>query len=354
MQIINKITENELKKLTQVINIDHLFIYINTSCNLRCSYCHCAFLNKKLKNIVLDEKKFNKALELFLSFSKNPQFTFQGGEPLLYPQLLKLFILIIKDKSPSSFISVFTNGTLLNEDSVNFFEKNEINLIISIDGDKYTTDMNRKFYNQNSTYNRIIENIKRFKVFERIKNVNANMVVTAENVKDFDKNFFHLEKIGFHSIHWDIDYTSNWNEKTIMIFTEKLNNICKSYIQNKKRSIASNLYDFITSRRKGKDYISLTLLNDGNFYFCDLYVLTRYFYKKSDKLKKFIELLKKEDRTYNELYCGIGVYIYNLMQNKELNFEKNIDILKKLKYIEEKILGFFARKMSNYVNLLDY
>ena len=81
-------------------------------CNLKCKHCFAqGLINKKVKLTLSDYRRIAcECRQLGVT-----QFSFQGGEPLLLPNLEK----IIKIFQPqSSYIALTTNGTLLNEQKI--------------------------------------------------------------------------------------------------------------------------------------------------------------------------------------------------------------------------------------------
>lgn len=119
--------------------IDRICISINNRCNLSCVYCH---FNEKKDSIHEHEMNVYKILDnVIQSINQNniPVFKigFVGnGEPLMDFDLLKSYILYIKDYLKNGRIAAYTitNGLLLNEEMLKFFKEYRINVGFSIDG----------------------------------------------------------------------------------------------------------------------------------------------------------------------------------------------------------------------------
>ncbi|NLI09802.1 MAG: radical SAM protein [Elusimicrobia bacterium] len=351
-----KILSANPEEIDKKLKLNHLFIYINTSCNLSCRYCGCHFINELIKNPILQEDRFRKALKQFAQRAcRYPEFTFYGGEPLIYYEKLKKYSSLIRSKFPYSRINIFTNGMLLNKKAADLAEEKNLNFLISIDGDKKTTDFNRKTFIYPSVYEKILKNLKNFKNFHRFT---ANMVITPDNVEYWADNVAHLKKMGFESVNWDINYAGEWDKKKINIFSEELIKILSSYIKEsfkKSNFKLSNLYKYLFKKNSDDQPLSLTLMNDGNFYFCDLTSLLREANQKElKKTEMFFNFLSaQKNLSRNELYCGTGLYLYLCLKNKKSEeAEKKLSFFFDLKNRHEKILKAFANKIKRIPHIM--
>ncbi|GAB4029252.1 MAG: hypothetical protein Fur0012_03360 [Elusimicrobiota bacterium] len=351
---LKNISKKDLAQLTGQYRINHLFIYINTSCNLSCKYCKCSFLNEKINNSILEEKTFIRGLNAFLKAScSNPEFTFYGGEPLIYQKKLMLYSEIIRKKLPYAPINIFTNGILLDQKIADFARKLDINFLVSIDGDRQTTDSNRRLLSGGSAYEKILAGLKKADMFERLT---ANMVLTMENISGWGNNIRHLENIGFESVNWDINYLDNWTPQNISAFSLELKKLLAWHIRelaSGSRFKFSNLYRYLSPSVHKKQSASITLLNDGKFYFCDLAALSELPGVDMKKLNGFISAIGEKGLSLNELYCGMGLYLYLHLKGKSdyLTREK-IFSFRQLKREHERILSVFARIIRENKKLL--
>ena len=86
---------------------------------------------------------------------------FMGGEPLLEFELIKKCVSYILQRKGDKKIlfTMTTNGTLMTEDVIEFLVKYEFNLMISLDGDKKSHDINRRFKTGKGSFDIILENL---------------------------------------------------------------------------------------------------------------------------------------------------------------------------------------------------
>lgn len=101
------------------MKLKSICLYITTRCNLKCKRCliHEPYLSKQ------DNISFEQVEETLIRIFEIADFiellTVSGGEPLLYPELDKLFKLLWdKYNSKIKRIEFFTNGTIIPDDTV--------------------------------------------------------------------------------------------------------------------------------------------------------------------------------------------------------------------------------------------
>ena len=140
-----------------------LILDTTKACNLACKYCFVAAPSKG-EHMTLQTAL--KSLDLALAYPKcNNVLTveFSGGEPLVNFTLIKDFIPIALDKAAEKnkklTFTIQTNGTLLNEEIINFLVQYDVNIGISIDGTKEFHDKNRIFVDGSGSCTKIMENI---------------------------------------------------------------------------------------------------------------------------------------------------------------------------------------------------
>lgn len=183
---------------------EKIILQMTQNCNLRCSYCTYSgnYENRTHSNKVMSEDIIYKCVDYLMSHSdeiEEVDIGFYGGEPLLQKADIIKCITYINNKYSHRNVSysITTNGTLLDDDTINFLVHNNIYLTISLDGPKEIQDTNRRTVNGEGTFDKIMYNLKRIKSTypEYYKKVLFNTVLTPN--KDFDciNNFFSTEDI---------------------------------------------------------------------------------------------------------------------------------------------------------------
>lgn len=173
-----------------------LTIQLTHQCNLRCSYCPYTSNDgtsrlHEDKNINLDNIKKSLHFLKENSIDKNDvTIGFYGGEPLIEFSLIKEAVDYCKEIFEGKKVgyTITTNGTLLSDEVLELFIKEEFNIVISLDGPKELNDKNRKFLNSDkSVFDKVISNINYINENYEflLKEISINMVI--DPTQDFKK-----------------------------------------------------------------------------------------------------------------------------------------------------------------------
>ena len=185
------------------INPDQIIINLTNDCNLKCTYCIYSEkykFTRKINYQVIKLDTIKSFLNEFLHKNENKKLiSFYGGEPLLQFTLLSDVVNFCTSNFNKISFSITTNGTLMNNQIVNFLVKNSFVVSISIDKNKNLHDKNRIFHNGQGTFQVIKNklNMIKNKYPDFYKN-NLCFLATIENFSDFkqeidpdlDKNMF--------------------------------------------------------------------------------------------------------------------------------------------------------------------
>lgn len=148
---------------------------ITDKCNLRCQHCFATAFKQtdRPKMQIADYKRVMKEANKLGAVN----FSFQGGEPLLFPQLEEL----IKAAAPyKNVISVTTNGTLLTPERAKRLRKLGVD-IFTISLDSMIADEHDSFRNKKGTYEKTLEGIE--SALKNGCNVTIGTVLSHQNIK---------------------------------------------------------------------------------------------------------------------------------------------------------------------------
>lgn len=159
-----------------------LLIYVSDLCNLKCEMCphHSGKLNTFEFQKQLNDK-FISIEMLERIYKKFPEsiFVMLGGvgEPLLHPQFKEIVKITAKYKKK---INIITNGTLLNDDLIEFLMKEKMLNQISIslnasNGEEYTSICKVK----SNIFDNTVLNIKKLVLAKKKYNSKAEIVVSG-------------------------------------------------------------------------------------------------------------------------------------------------------------------------------
>lgn len=159
-----------------------LIASITSSCNLHCEGCYSRCSHATVDEMPVEQlnaedwkKIFDEAEELGMSF-----ILLAGGEPLLRKDVIEE-----AGKKKNILFPVFTNGTFINEQYLDLFDKcRNLVPVISIEGEKEATDARRG----SGIYDKLIsvmdEICKRDLIF------GASVTVTTEKIKEVSSDRF--------------------------------------------------------------------------------------------------------------------------------------------------------------------
>lgn len=142
--------------------------------------------------------------------------TFFGGEPLLRMQAIrnavsftKKAVQAKKNDLPKDFFlhfSVNTNGTLLTEKILDYFEKENFQIGLSLDGPQKKHDLARRTKNDEGSFEKIAPFIPRLSKLDTI----ILSVITHEHVKGLADSIKWIFRQGFTSISTSVDFDGKW------------------------------------------------------------------------------------------------------------------------------------------------
>ncbi len=184
-----------------------LCLHVAHDCNLACRYCfagegryhdsHGDLMSFETGKAALDYLVANSGSR------RNLEVDFFGGEPLLNFQMVKELVAYgrsIEESAGKRFrFTLTTNGVLLDDEVLEFANRELYNVVLSIDGRKEVNDYMRPFRGGGrSTYEAILPRLKRF-VKGRKGQYYVRGTYTRHNL-DFSRDVLHLADEGFDQI----------------------------------------------------------------------------------------------------------------------------------------------------------
>ncbi len=198
----NRDETNELKYIFHQKYFDNSFFNIvlvpTLKCNFACPYCFEKGHSCGKENIKKYFETLYKYAEKYFKLHNVVQISLFGGEPLLYIKEALEFLEWVKNDSVKNnyeyFVSIVTNGSLLNEEIFNkLLEHNLYSLQITIDSDMETHDNNRIFKNGKPSFMLLIDNIntllpltKKYEKFKFVLRINLNNTTVEKVQKSLD------------------------------------------------------------------------------------------------------------------------------------------------------------------------
>lgn len=176
----------------------HIFV-VSKNCNFSCIYCQAGNLNQN-NNYKMSKETAKKTVDVALQSPNNYlTFEFQGGEPLTNFDVIKYIVEYSKSVCGNKKIeyNLVSNLTLLTDEMIEFFVRNNVSICTSIDGNKDLQNINRPYINKDS-YCETVKQIK--KLQEKNIKVNAIETTTKYSLKKYKEIVDEYINLGLESI----------------------------------------------------------------------------------------------------------------------------------------------------------
>ena len=180
-----------------------LCLHVAHTCNLNCSYCFASQGKYHGDRALMSFEVGKRALDFLIEHSgkrRNLEVDFFGGEPLMnwdvVKDLVKYARSVEKEHGKNFRFTLTTNGVLIDDDVIEFSNREMSNVVLSLDGRKEIHDRLRVDYAGNGSYERIVPKFKKFVESRGGKNYYMRGTFTHAN-PDFTKDVFHMADMGF-------------------------------------------------------------------------------------------------------------------------------------------------------------
>ena len=192
----------KLKQKTAGV-VKALCLHIAHTCNLNCSYCFASQGKYNGERAVMSFEVGKQALDFLVANSgsrRNLEVDFFGGEPLMNFQVVKDLVAyarsIEKEHNKNFRFTLTTNGMLVNDDVIDFANRECSNVVLSLDGRKEIHDRYRVYYAGKGSWERIVPKFQKFVEARGGKNYYMRGTFTHAN-PDFLKDIQQMLDLGF-------------------------------------------------------------------------------------------------------------------------------------------------------------
>lgn len=194
-------------------------IWVTDKCNLKCAYC---YEKKKIReDYNIDVETLYEFIEKY-NMREDVVINFHGGEPLLNFEAIKEISYTIKKKYPTAELSLTTNGTIINDEILDFLYDMQCEVSISIDGNAYAHDKYRIDKNGKGSHHLVMNTIMRIKR-AGITNIRYRMTFNSHTVNELYDNIVWLYSHGVDNLVAVPDYFDmEWNEDSLNIYESTL------------------------------------------------------------------------------------------------------------------------------------
>lgn len=254
----NKIIDFKKRKTV----VKALCLHIAHDCNLACKYCFAEEGEYKGRRELMSLEVGKKAIDFLIENSgnrRNLEIDFFGGEPLMNWDVVKEIVSYGREQeklyNKNFRFTLTTNGVLLDQDIMDFANKEMSNVVLSVDGRKEIHDLMRPTRNQKGSYDLVMPKFKDFADQRNQMNYYVRGTFTRNNL-DFAKDVLHLADMGFKQI--SVEPVVAAPEESYAIREEDIEQICKEYdilaaemVKRKKEGKGFNFFHFMIDLEGG-------------------------------------------------------------------------------------------------------
>lgn len=299
-------------------------LHVAHDCNMACKYCFAGEGEYQLGNRGLMSLEVGKkALDFLVENSgtrKNLEVDFFGGEPLLNWEVVKEIVAygreLEKTHGKNFRFTLTTNGMLLDDEVMEFANKEMSNVVLSIDGRKEVNDRMRVTRNDKGTYDIILPKFIDMADAREQKDYYIRGTYTHFNT-DFAEDILHLADLGFKELSMEPVVASPeaeyaLTEEDLPKLFEQYDRLAVEMLKRERRGEGFNFYHYnvdltggpcvvkrVSGCGVGTEYMAVT--PEGDLYPCHQFVGHDEF-----KLGNIFEGVKNQEAV--EQFKGCNIY----------------------------------------------
>ena len=272
-----------------------LCLHIAHDCNLACRYCFAEEGEYHGRRALMSFEVGKKALDFLIENSggrRNLEVDFFGGEPLMNWEVVKQLVIYgrsrEKECNKNFRFTLTTNGMLLNDEIMDFCNKEMGNVVLSLDGRREVNDRMRPTRNgKGSSYDIIVPKFQKFAESRNQDRYYVRGTFTRHNL-DFSKDVLHFADLGFRQMSIEPvvaspDEPYAIREEDLPQILEEYDKLAVEYIRRKKEGRGFHFFHFMIDLEQGPcvakrlsgcgsgtEYLAVTPW--GDFYPCHQFV----------------------------------------------------------------------------------
>ena len=244
----------DFKKRQTVVKA--LCLHIAHDCNLACRYCFAGEGEYQGDRSLMSYEVGKKALDFLVANSgsrRNLEVDFFGGEPLMNFEVVKKLVAYgrsLEKKHDKHFrFTLTTNGVLLNDEIIDFANREMDNIVLSIDGRKSVHDYMRPSKNKKGSYDLILPKFKKVAESRNQQKYYVRGTFTHHNL-DFVEDVLHLADEGFEQISVEpvvAEPTEDYaiQEEDLPVIMEGYDRLAKEMLKRKREGKGFNFFHYM-------------------------------------------------------------------------------------------------------------
>ena len=239
-----------------------LCLHVAHTCNLNCAYCFASQGKYHGDRALMSFEVSKQALDFLMDHSgnrRNLEVDFFGGEPLMnwdvVKQLVEYARSVEKQRGKNFRFTLTTNGVLIDDDVIDFANREMSNVVLSLDGRKEINDRTRVDYAGNGSYDRIVPKFQKLVQARGGKNYYMRGTFTHAN-PDFTEDVFHMADLGFTELSMEpvvcaADDPAALTKDDLEIVKEQYEILAKDMIRRQKDGKPITFYHYMLDLTEG-------------------------------------------------------------------------------------------------------
>lgn len=250
----------DFKKRQTVVKA--LCLHIAHDCNLACKYCFAEEGEYHGRRALMSFEVGKKALDFLIANSgsrRNLEVDFFGGEPLMNWKVVKQLVEYGRSQeelyNKKFRFTLTTNGVLLNDEIMDFCNREMSNVVLSLDGRQDVNDRMRPFRNGKGSYDLIVPKFQKFAKERAERDYFVRGTFTRNNL-DFSGDVLHFADLGFEKMSIEPvvappeeDYAIR--EEDLPQIMEEYDKLAVEYIKRQKEGRGFTFFHFMLDLNQG-------------------------------------------------------------------------------------------------------
>jgi len=242
--------------------IKALCLHIAHTCNLNCSYCFASQGKYHGDRALMSFEVGKQAFDFLIANSgtrRNLEVDFFGGEPLMNFDVVKQLVAyarsIEKEHGKNFRFTLTTNGVLVDDDVIEFANREMSNVVLSLDGRKEVHDRYRVDYNGNGSWEKIVPKFQKFVEARGNKNYYMRGTFTHAN-PDFLKDIEEMLRLGFTELSMEpvvgpASDPSSLTQEDLPIVLEQYEKLAALMLERRKEGKPFTFYHYMIDLKGG-------------------------------------------------------------------------------------------------------
>ncbi len=251
----------DLKKKSAGV-VKALCLHVAHTCNLNCSYCFASQGKYHGDRAIMSFEVGKQAFDFLIANSgtrTNLEVDFFGGEPLMNFDVVKQLVAyarsIEKQHGKNFRFTLTTNGMLIDDDVIDFANREMSNVVLSLDGRKEVHDRYRVDYAGRGSWEQIVPKFQKLVEARGHKNYYMRGTFTHAN-PDFLKDIEEMLRLGFRELSMEPvvcakDDPSALTDEDLPIVLKQYEKLAELMLENHRKGTPFTFYHYMIDLKGG-------------------------------------------------------------------------------------------------------